>query len=171
MNTSRRAPRDSVIIVKSVVDEDFQQYKHPSMLIGFPFCTFKCGQFLCQNAKLADNEKYKPVRVSIGDIVDRYINNPITKAVVLGGLEPLDSLADVKDLMLAIREQTGDDIVIYTGYEEQEPRAMSLIKFIQENKLKSVVIKFGRYVPDDEQVFDETLGVTLASKNQYAVRF
>ena len=35
---------------------------------------------------------------------------------------------------------------------------------------ENVIIKFGRYIPNDENKFDEILGVKLASKNQYAMR-
>ena len=35
-------------------------------------------------------------------------------------------------------------------------------------ELKNVIIKFGRYIPGQEKVFDEILGIYLASSNQYA---
>ena len=35
---------------------------------------------------------------------------------------------------------------------------------------KNIIIKFGRYIPDRPSKFDEVLGVTLASDNQYAER-
>ena len=38
--------------IKFLVDEDFVNYKKPSMFIGFPNCTWKCekecGQKMCQ---------------------------------------------------------------------------------------------------------------------------
>jgi hypothetical protein len=34
----------------------------------------------------------------------------------------------------------------------------------------NIIIKYGRYIPGQEKHFDETLGVYLASDNQYAER-
>ena len=43
------------MIIKQLVDEDFVNYKKPSMFIGFPTCDWKCErecghQGLCQNS-------------------------------------------------------------------------------------------------------------------------
>ena len=44
------------MIVKGIIDEDFINYKKPSMVIEFPYCSFKCdkecGQPVCQNSSL-----------------------------------------------------------------------------------------------------------------------
>ena len=34
-----------------------------------------------------------------------------------------------------------------------------------------IIIKYGRFIPDDEEYFNYELGVKLASKNQYTVRY
>jgi len=43
--------------IVNLIDEDFCQYKKPSMFIGFPTCSFKCdkecGRPICQNSALA----------------------------------------------------------------------------------------------------------------------
>lgn len=43
--------------LKGLVDEDFVQYKKPSMFVIAPYCTFKCdkeaGCNVCQNSDLA----------------------------------------------------------------------------------------------------------------------
>ena len=58
-----------------------------------------------------------------------------------------------------------DEIVIYTGYTEEEAE-----KFITQHltTFSPLIIKYGRFIPDQEKHFDETLGVYLASNNQYA---
>lgn len=153
------------MIVKQVKDEDFVNYKKPSMFIGFPTCTFKCekecGEHCCQNSALA---QANGIEVSINSLIERYINNPITKAVVCGGLEPFDSWEDLQSFIWNFRYWCSDDIVIYTGYKEEE---------IQDklNWLKSygsIIVKFGRYIPNQESHYDELLGIKLASNNQYA---
>ena len=43
--------------IKGIIDEDFINYKKPSMVIMCPSCTFKCdkenGAQVCQNSTLA----------------------------------------------------------------------------------------------------------------------
>ena len=108
------------MLIKGLIDEDFTNYKKPSMYIAFPFCTFKCdkeaGCSICQNSQLT---KEPDIDISIIEIVSRYVKNPITKAVVIGGLEPFDSRL-LLNLIKEFRKYTDDDIVIYTGYTEEE---------------------------------------------------
>ena len=72
------------------------------MFIGFPTCSFKCckeGNFpveVCQNCSLA---KANGVDVSPEHIVDRFLSNPITSAIVIGGMEPFDSVQDLITLV------------------------------------------------------------------------
>lgn len=139
------------------------------MLIIFPKCSFKCDKEanceICQNSHLA---KEPIINYSVDKIVERYKTNPITKAVVCGGLEPFDTLDDLTNLISTIRRASDDDIVIYTGYKEEEifPVVENLI-----SKYKNIIIKYGRYIPNQESKYDKILGITLASNNQYAVRY
>ena len=158
------------ITLKGIIDEDFVNYKVPSMVLMFPNCSFKCdkeaGSKVCQNSKLA---QALSVEVDVWELCKRYINNPITKAIVLQGLEPFDSFEDVKLLIAAIRYMGVEcDIVIYTGYEEREIYHKSnLLTALFSN----IVIKYGRFIPGCKPHFDEVLGVNLSSDNQYAVRY
>ena len=153
------------MLLKTIVEEDIVNYKKIAMFIAFPNCTFKCekecGIKCCQNSELALQEN---ISVDINTIVDRYVFNPLTQAIVYGGLEPLDSWEDLKELTLKIREKTNDDIVIYTGYKEEE--ITDKIKYLQQ--YPNIIIKFGRFVPNRSQHLDPILGVKLASDNQYA---
>ena len=148
-------------------DEDFIQYKEPSMFIIMPFCTFKCnkdaGSVVCQNYKLIDSPK---VDISAKKIVDRYIANPITKAIVLGGLEPFDSFDDVLELVVELRKHCDHTVVIYTGYrnDEIEDKIEALSKY------ENIIVKFGRYIPNQQSHYDPILGVELRSLNQYRVK-
>lgn len=155
------------MIVKQLIDEDFTNYKKPSMFIGFPKCSWKCekdcGLQVCQNGALA---KAVDIEIDVNKLVDRYINNPITKAVVCGGLEPFDNWRDLKTLVSLLRTQTLDDIVIYTGYKEEEIK--NKIQYLRA--YRNIIIKFGRYIPNQKAVYDKELGVYLASDNQYARR-
>lgn len=155
------------MIVKRLVDEDFVNYKKPSMFIGFPNCSWKCdkeyGMQVCQNSALATSISKN---IGIKTIVNRYINNPITSSIVCGGLEPFDTWDDLYELVTYIRISTQDDIVIYTGYYRKE-----IEEYIEKLKIFSnIIIKFGRYIPDQEKHYDEVLGIYLTSDNQYAER-
>lgn len=131
------------------------------MYIAFPKCNFKCGRAICQNGALAETND---ITIDINALVERYMNNPITKAVVCGGLEPFDSWEDLSAFVLNFRYWSPDDIVIYTGYTEDEIQD----KIEQLKLYENIVIKFGRFIPNQEQHFDNVLGVKLASLNQYA---
>ena len=161
------------MVIKGLIDEDFTNYKKPSMYIAFPYCDFKCdkeaGCAICQNSALAHEPNIEIANI---ELVSRYVKNPITKAIVFAGLEPLDSV----ELLLIIsefRRYTDDDIVIYTGYteEELETTYFNASFMLEEFKqFKNIIIKFGRFVPNQEKHYDEVLGIELASPNQYARR-
>ena len=100
-------------------------------------------------------------------LVRRYLDNPITKAIVCGGLEPFDSAADLLGLIGEVRSRScNDDIVIYTGYTEDELEEKDFYKAIC--KYDNIIVKFGRFRPDQEPHFDSVLGIKLVSDNQYA---
>ena len=153
--------------VKSIVAEDFINYKLPSMFISTCFCDYKCCTELgldtgvCQNAPLAQSDN---IDIPDQTIYEQFINNPITKAVVIGGLEPMIQINEVVDLIKLFRNQ-GEDcpFIIYTGYYPNEiPEPLNRLK-----QYKNIIVKFGRFIPDSQSKYDEVLGVTLASSNQY----
>jgi len=153
------------MIIKQLLDEDFVNYKKPSMFIGFSSCSWKCekecGEKVCQNGTLATSPN---ITIGVKSIVNRYINNPITSSIVCGGLEPFDTWDDLYQLIVYMRVSTQDDIVIYTGYYKEE-----IEEYVNELKIfRNIIIKFGRYIPNQEKHYDEVLGVYLASNNQYA---
>ena len=149
--------------VISVIDEDFVNYKKTSMNILFPYCSFKCGKDVCYNSPLL---KEPIVEINPVVLAARYMSNSLTEAIVCIGLEPLDSWEDLKSIVAALRDRTNDDIVIYTGYYEYEvPDKIEWLK-----KYPNIIVKFGRYIPNEKSRFDDVLGVTLASANQHALR-
>ena len=164
--------------IKGLVDYDICNYFKPSMFIIFPKCSFKCdkecGLAVCQNSQLV---KEAEIEISEDEIVKRYLENPLTHAFVFGGLEPFDSFEDLKTLLDCIRNKYNcqDDIVIYTGYTEDELVHSARTElhdyyFYISNHFSNIIIKFGRFVPNQEKHYDVTLGVELASPNQYAKR-
>ena len=91
--------------VKGITDECFSDYKVPSMFIAFPSCTFKCdrenGCNLCQNSFLAQEPN---ITISKEELIERFLANPITEAIVCGGLEPFDSILDLSSFIECLRK-------------------------------------------------------------------
>lgn len=157
----------NTITIKDIVDENFQDYKKTSLFIATCKCNWKCCTdcgcdiTMCQNSSIA---KQPNITINNSEIVKRYLDNPITSAIVIGGLEPFDQYEELYYLIRDIRKETDDDVVIYTGYRIEEI-------FEEVTNLKvfdNIIIKFGRYIPNSTLRYDEVLGVTLASQNQYA---
>lgn len=158
------------MLIKNLQDEDFVNYKKASMFIATSICNWKCcieqnlDTGICQNAPLA---RSKTLDVANERIFQRYINNPITKAIVIGGLEPMLQFDEVFDLIKYFRTNNClDDFVIYTGYYKNEIKD----KIEKLKEFPNIVIKFGRYIPNHEKHYDEVLGIYLVSNNQYAER-
>lgn len=142
------------------------------MFIIMPHCSFKCdkenGCLMCQNSSLVHEPTHD---VDTKLLVRRYLNNPITKAVVFGGLEPFDTVEEMFEFIDILRAGYGrnDDIVIYTGYTEEELADNQYHNWIISRP--NIVIKYGRFRPNQTPHYDEILGVNLVSDNQYARRY
>lgn len=157
--------------LRGLIDESFIEYKKPSMVLIFPTCTFKCdrecGRAICQNGTLV---KEPIINISSRYLVERFMGNPLTSSVVCAGLEPFDSWEELQGFILELRYRSNCDIIIYTGYKEEE------ISQDKKDWLKlydmdgPIIIKYGRFIPNQESHFDTILGVELASLNQYARR-
>ena len=153
------------INVKDVIDEDFINYKKPNMFVATSTCTFKCekecGIQCCQNNSLA---KQPIIEISTEKLVQRYLENPISESVVMGGMEPLDSFDDVVEFISVLRKYSEDPVILYTGYYKSEIED----KIEQLQKFPNIIVKFGRFKPNEPHHIDPILGVELASTNQYA---
>ena len=81
--------------------------------------------------------KSKDIKISIQDIIKRYLHNPITEAIVMQGLEPFDDFNELFELVKCFRQYCNDDIVIYTGYYKEE----IVDKIPLLSKYKNIIIK------------------------------
>ena len=162
------------MLIKAIIDEDFLNYKKPSMYIATPKCSFKCdkecGCAVCQNSELALAHEHE---IGVRALIKRYLTNPITKAIVISGLEPFDTPELIYEVVLGFRDiGVMDDIVIYTGYTEKEltlddSGRQEVATYNWLRHYPNIYIKFGRFVPGQAPHYDEVLGVKLASDNQY----
>ena len=155
--------------VKSIEDENFTNYKEASMTIGTISCNGKCCHDAGIPLTVCLNDRWR--RASIIDmedekIVERYLSNPMTSAIVFAGLEPFEQFFEMLELIRAFRRKCNDPIIIYTGYRKDE-----IEMYIEGlSNFPNIIVKFGRFVPGGKPRYDEVLGVTLVSENQYAER-
>ena len=149
----------------TVKDYDICNFKKPSMFVIMPYCSFKCdkenNQRLCQNCSLVKEPK---IDISVDELINLYDNNKVVEAIVFGGLEPFDSNEELQCFIMNFRYQHNNTIVIYTGYTEEEVKEKFNWIYLYEN----IIIKYGRYRPNQKPHYDEVLGVNLISDNQYA---
>lgn len=152
--------------IRGITDYDIVNYKEPTLFIAFPYCNFKCdreyGSLICQNSALA---REPIIDTTISRVIDIYLNNPLTKGMVCGGLEPFDSANDLVELIEEFRKISDDPVIIYTGYTEKELTK----EVLALQKYPNIIIKFGRFIPNRPHRFDDVLGIKLASDNQYAL--
>ena len=153
--------------ILNIKAEDFVNYKKPAMFIGMGHCNWKCcieagiPTDVCQNHDLQDY-----IELEQKTIVGNYMSNTISESIVIGGLEPFNDFMNLLDLVDEFRRNTLDDIVIYTGYYPYEiPNELMYL-----SEYDNIIIKFGRFMPNDKEHKDKILGVKLASNNQYAVK-
>ena len=156
--------------VKFIVDEDFVNYKKASMFIG----TISCGGKCCIEAHLplsmCQNDGWRAenaIEVSDDELIQRYLRNDLTSAIVFGGLEPFEQFEEMLEFINTLRYtyNCNDDVVIYTGYTEKEISQ----ELLALRDIPNIIVKVGRFIPNSASRYDEILGVTLISDNQYAI--
>ena len=90
------------IHLKGVVMEDFVNYAKPSLFLITCKCDWKCCHeanipiTVCQNEPVV---RQATKEFLISSIYKAYIDNEITKAVVIGGLEPILQFEEVLSLL------------------------------------------------------------------------
>jgi pyruvate-formate lyase-activating enzyme len=140
-----------------------------SMFIGSISCSGKCCAESGLPPETCQNHEWHSAPVldmPNRSIIERYLSNPLTSAIVFGGLEPFEQADELIDFIRTFRDEygRGDPVVIYTGYypEEVDDHLFTLTQW------DNIIVKFGRYKPNRKPRYDDLLGVWLASDNQFA---
>lgn len=156
------------MMVSSIVIEDFVNYRKPGLFIGASSCDFKCCKegglpvSVCQNHNLAHSCRDIPTK----ELIKLFRMNPITEAIIFGGLEPFLQIYDIIDVVKELRSIDDSDVVIYTGYYPDEvAKELDML-----SSFPNIIVKFGRYLPGQTPHMDNVLGVELASDNQFAMK-
>lgn len=160
-------PLTSIFLRDAV--EVFQDYKKSALLLCTCFCDWKCCTELGRDKSMCQNSTLKEVaikKIPFSEIFDMVTRNTVIDAVIFGGLEPFIQINQVIQCIEYLRERgMTKDILIYTGYYIEEIDEA----IIERLKESDVILKCGRYIPDRPPKFDDILGVTLASDNQYSI--
>jgi len=154
--------------LKQIIDESFGDFKQCSMLLVADKCTFKCEGCQNKHLMLLETQEFPDE-----EILERFLNNPISEAIVIGGLEPFEQLSEVVHFISKATEmKLSVPIVVYTGFDMED---YDLYWSGFEPAAKSydgpVIVKFGRYIQGSKPYFNKDLGVTLISDNQYTFIF
>jgi hypothetical protein len=149
----------------------FNDYKKVGLYVPTSCCTFKCVteakekgiEFIeCQNHALLGCNK---INMSAKDIYNMVQEDVFVEAVILSGLDPLDSFEETIEFIDEFRKLSDMEIVIFTGYKEEEiSNKMSLL-----SKYNGITMKVGRYDPTIPPRYDPIGEVTLATGNQYFI--
>ena len=129
--------------IKTIVDEDFVQYKEPCMYIGTVSCDGKCCFEADIPLSVCLNDEWRlaaTIPMADDDIITRYLSNQITKAICFAGLEPFEQFGEVYDFVSKLRNDyhCDDTVIIYTGYNKDE--IQTYVKKLQ--RFKNIIIKF-----------------------------
>lgn len=156
-----------MILLKTVVEESFEYYRKPVMLLAFPRCNFKCCVeagipiTVCQNEPWYKKPNYE---YSEDEIIKDYLANHLTEGICCSGMEPMDSFDELLGFLTEFRKYSDDVFIVFTGFTEGEKQE----EIEALSQFKNVIVKFGRFRLGEQAHYDEVLGVTLASDNQYA---
>lgn len=102
----------------------------------------------------------KNIKVEIDDLLQNYLNNPITESIVMQGLEPFDLFDGFTHVYWPFRKVSNDDVAIYTGYYKNEIQDQIDVLKLYPN----IIVKFGRYIPNQSPHYDKILGVELSKR-------
>jgi pyruvate-formate lyase-activating enzyme len=139
------------------------------MFIAAISCDWKCLResnlplHICQNSHTSKMDTHS---YDILDLIKRFNDNELSECIIFAGLEPLLQFEEIYEFIKIFRDTNNEDIIIYTGYYLDEVKD----KIDQLRNFKNIIIKFGRYKPNSNKIFDDNLKIYLASDNQYSIR-
>jgi len=104
--------------------------------------------------------------IDICDLIKRFNDNLLSEVIIFAGLEPILQIEEILDFVEEFRKHNSEDVVIYTGYNLGE----ILDSINRLKKFDNIIVKFGRYIPHSNKIYDDVLKMYLISQNQYAIK-
>lgn len=142
------------------VRETITDYRKSTLYLCGYICTLGCKD--CFHNELKKNH---PTTLSIEKLFTDYISTTSCDAILFSGLNWLEQIEELFVLIHYIRSNhINKDIVIYTGYDKHEISD----KIAMLSKFDNIIIKYGRFDATLPPRYDDVLGITLASSNQWA---
>jgi len=139
--------------LKQIINGSRQYYKEPSMLLitsGIRLDTQNCPD---------------------GEILKRFLNKPLSKAIVIYKLDPKINTIEVREFIFAARKHfpPGERprIIIYTdSYLEELEKLGWTGLYCEILEYGNIILKCGRCEKRDKSYFNPILGVNLPGKFQ-----
>lgn len=147
---------NKLIHYRGIVHERSEDAPFMGALIVATNCSNNCKD--CFNQHLKSTEIYCK---TAEDIVAEIKHNPFNDGIILGGLEWSEQPDEAISLIRCAIENDLK-VILYTGLTERD-----LFRRIPPTYLYGCYVKFGRYDKTKASSNYSSLGVTLASTNQY----
>ncbi len=147
---------NKLVSYKGIIHERTEDAPFMGALIIATSCNNRCQD--CFNQHL----KYAKTHLRYADeVIEEVKQNPFNDGIILGGLEwseqPDDTIA-----LISCAAEANLKVMLYTGLTELE-----LYRRIPQKFLVGCYVKFGAYEEDKTADNYKSLGVKLASTNQY----
>lgn len=150
-----------------IEENNLNHYYKNGLLIATVNCDWKClkesnlSLDVCQNSH---TNKMKTKTIEVSKLVCMFEENLMSDCVIFAGLEPMLQIEEIVKFIEVFRVSNDSDVIIYTGYYKKEIEdTVNRLK-----KYDNIIIKFGRFIPNVDSVYDNVLKIKLVSGNQYA---
>lgn len=148
------------IKVRSLVDEDTGHYKETSFFIETSLAPLSLDEGF--------NFSMKVARLLSWNLISHYMDNPLMTAIVFKGDEPFQQYEGIFHFIKLLREDRFcmDTVVIYSDLSRAD-----IHEEVERLKIfPNIIVKFEPHIREYPPYFDNLLGATLSSDNQYALK-
>ncbi len=149
-----------MISYKGIEDERLGDAPFIGALLIAPTCTLQCPMCFHNDLK-----RQEPFISTSNRLIERIKSNPFHEGIIFGGLEWSDTPEELTQMVLAALE-ADLKVMIYTGRSEEHFQ-----QYLPDLLHLPIWIKFGRYDVTLQSQTHYSMGIKLASTNQYIKYF
>jgi organic radical activating enzyme len=147
-----------MIKYKGIIHERVEDAPFVGALIIADRCSRNCKN--CFNESLKSKTS---IENTAYEIIKEVKSNPFNNGIILSGLEWTEQKDDLIELV-SLAKRSRLQVMIHTGLTEE-----SFFRILDRNIFENCYIKFGEYEEHLSSNIHESMGVRLASSNQYIV--